>query len=114
VISLLLLAASALVPWLVCSVLRGAFSVDESGPIPARERSLGRYRRATLVSGLIVVPATAIAGALLVDPSLSTRWPVAGSWFFASLSATTAWVCLALARRTREEAAAMSALQTMG
>ena len=113
-ISLLLLAASAVVPWLVCSILRGIFGSDESGSIPARERALGRYRRATLVSGLLVLPAAAVAGALLVDSSLSTRWPAAGSWFFASLSATTAWVSLALARRTREEAAAMSALQTMG
>lgn len=113
-ISLLLLAASAVVPLLVCAFLRGIFALDDRGHLPARERALGRYRRATLVSSLIVLPACAVAGALLVDPSLSTRWPAAGSWFFASLNATTAWVSLALARRTHEEAAAMSALQTTG
>lgn len=113
-ISLLLLAAVAVVPWLVCSSLRGMFALDASGPLPARERALGRYRRATVLSSVVLLPASAFAGALLVDPSLSTRWPAAGSWFFASLSAATASVSLALARRTSEEAAAMSPLQTAG
>jgi hypothetical protein len=45
---------------------------------------------------------------------LSTRWPTSGAWFFASLSATTTWVAISLARRTPEEAEAMSNLETAG
>jgi hypothetical protein len=55
-----------------------------------------------------------MAGALLVDPALSTRWPIAGSWFFGSLCMMTACVSLGLARRTPEEAATMSHLETIG
>lgn len=113
-ISLIVLAACALVPWIACSTLRALLTVEESSPPATRERALGHYRRATLVVAFVLLPGAAVAGALFVDPSLSTRWPVAGSWFFAMLSAMTAWASLALSRRTPEEAAAMSHLETVG
>jgi hypothetical protein len=56
----------------------------------------------------------AVAGAWWVDPVLATRSPTAGSWFFSSLCAVTAWASLALGRRTRDEAAAMPPLQMIG
>lgn len=112
--SLLLLAACALLPWVTCAAFESAFAGARASYPATRERALGRYRRATLGASLVMLPAAAVAGALLVDASLSTRWPVAGSWFFASLSTTTMWVNLALARRTPEEAAAMPALETTG
>jgi hypothetical protein len=61
-----------------------------------------------------MLPVSAIAGALLVDPSLSTRWPTAGSWFFATLCATTSWVSVALSQQRAEERAAMPPLETIG
>lgn len=112
--SLIVLAACALIPWAICSTLRALWTVEESSPPATRERALGHYRRATLVSAFLALPGSAVAGALFVDPSLSTRWPTAGSWFFAMLSAMTAWASLALSRRTPEEAAAMSRLETVG
>ena len=112
--SLLVLAACALAPWIVCATLRALLTVGESAPPETRDRALGHFRRATLVGALLILPASAVLGALFVDPSLSTRWPTAGSWFFAMLSGTTAWVSLALARRTAEEGAAMSHLETAG
>jgi len=112
--SLILLAACALIPWIVCATLQSLLTVEEPARPATRQRALEHYRRATLVMVLVLLPASAVAGALLVDPSLSTRWPTAGSWFFATLSATTAWVSLALTRRTPEEAAAMSHLETAG
>ncbi|MGB5695673.1 MAG: hypothetical protein WBM46_08485, partial [Polyangiales bacterium] len=96
--SLLLLAACAFVPWMMCSALEASLTARTTHPA-TRERALGRYRRATLFASLVMLPAAGVAGALVVDPSLSTRLPTAGSWFFASLSATTAWVSFALARR---------------
>ena len=113
-ISLVVLAACALIPWTLCAGSRALLTVGESAPPATRERALRHYRRATLFGAVIVLPASAVAGALLVDPSLSTRWPVTGSWFFASLSTMTAWVSLALSRRTAEEAAAMSHVETAG
>ena len=112
--ALILLAACALIPWMVCAALQSLLTVGASAPPATRERALGHYRRATLFVGLVLLPASAVAGALLVDPLLSTRWPTVGSWFFATLAATTAWVSFALARRTPEETAAMSALETTG
>jgi len=114
VTALILLAACALIPWMVCAALQSLLTVGASAPPATRERALGHYRRATLFAGLVLLPASAVAGALLVDPLLSTRWPTVGSWFFATLAATTAWVSFALARRTPEETAAMSALETTG
>jgi hypothetical protein len=112
--SLLVLTACAFIPWIVCATLRALLTVGESAPPATRDRALGHFRRATLFGALLVLPAAAVAGALLVDPSLSTRWPTAGSLFFATVSAVTAWVSLALTRRTSEEAAAMSHLETAG
>jgi hypothetical protein len=112
--SLILLAACALIPWIVCDTLQALLTVEEAASPATRERALGHYRRVTLFMVLVLLPASAVAGALLVDPSLSTRWPTVGSCFFAALSATTAWVSFALTRRTPEEAAAMSHLETAG
>ena len=112
--SLILLAACALIPWIACATLRALLALERSSPPAMRERALGHYRRVTLFTAIVVIPASAVAGALVVDPALSTRWPTTGSWFFASLSATTTWVSLALAQRTPEEAAAMSRLETAG
>jgi hypothetical protein len=114
VTSLFVLAACAFVPWIVCAMLRAFFTVGESAAPAMRDRAIGHFRRATLFGALLALPASAVAGALVVDPSLSTRWPTAGSFFFATVSAVTAWVSLALARRTPEEAAAMSHLETTG
>ena len=112
--SLLLLAACTLFPWIVCPALRALLAVEDSAPAATRERALTQYRRATLFASIVAIPASAVAGALLADPALSTRWPTAGAWFFASLSATTTWVAISLARRTPEEAEAMSRLETAG
>ncbi len=112
--SLAVLFACAGVPWLVCAVLRASFPDAEQDPGAARERALRRYRRATLYSTAVALPVAAAAGAVLVDPLLATRWPTVGSWFFASLAASTAWVSLALARRTPEEREAMPVLVTIG
>ncbi len=112
--SLVVLGACALIPWTLCAGSRALLTVGESAPPAMRERALRHYRRATLFGAVLVLPTSAVAGALLVDPSLSTRWPVTGSWFFASVSAMTASVSLALSRRTPEEAAAMSHLETAG
>ncbi len=111
---LILLATCALVPWLVCTALRGMFTADPSAPSAMRERALAHYRRATLYAAILTLPASSVAGALAVDQSLSARWPTAASWFFASLSAVTACASLALARRTPEEATTMSGLETVG
>jgi len=112
--SLIVLAACVLIPWTICGILRGLLTRKGSAPPSTRERALWHYRRATLWAAVLGLPVSAVAGALLVDPALSTRWPTAGSWFFASLSATTSWVSLALARHIREEAAAISPLDTAG
>lgn len=112
--SLLLLLASALLPWIICPTFRAIFALDDSAPVAIQERALGHYQRATLFMTLVVLPSAAVAGALLADPSLSTRWPTAGAWFFASLNTVTMWVSLAVARRTREEASAMPNLETAG
>jgi hypothetical protein len=114
VTSLFVLAACAFIPWMLCAMLRALFTVGDSAPHAVRDRALGHFRRATLFGALLVIPASAVAGALLVDPSLSTRWPMAGSFFFATVSAVTAWVSFALSRRTPEEASAMSHLETAG
>jgi len=112
--SLILLAACAAIPWLVSAGLRATLALEGSAPPAMRERALGHFRRASLFVSVVMLPAAAVAGALLVDPLLSTRSPTAGSWFFASLSMLTTWVSLALAQRTPEEDAAMSRLETTG
>ncbi|UCH29235.1 MAG: hypothetical protein JSV06_13350 [Myxococcales bacterium] len=112
--SLVTLALCAVVPWIVCSGLRAWLTVDGNRSSSAQERALVRYRRATLWSGAIGLPLSAVAGALVVDPVLSTRWPVAGAWFFASVCTITTWSSLALAQRTADEARAMSVVETIG
>lgn len=113
-IALVTLAVCAVVPWVVCSALRAWFTVDDVRASSAHERSLGRYRRATLLLSATALPLSAVAGALVVDPVLSTRWPIAGSWFFASVCGITAWASLAVAQRTSDEARAMSVVETTG
>ncbi len=112
--ALLVLAACAAMPWLVCEALRRAFPQLEDSPESARERALFGYRRATLGASAVALPLATVAGALFVDPILTSRWPTVGSWFFASLAGLTTWANLALARRTPEEAEAMSPLETVG
>ena len=105
--SLLVLAACALLPWVSCAILRAWFPVRWAAQGAARERALLHYRRACLLAGSVALPAAAVVGALVTDPSLSARFPRTGAWFFASVSMTTAWVAVALAQRTPEETAAM-------
>jgi len=111
-ISLATLAVCAALPWFLCQALRSWLGVD--GTAPAAERERERCQRLTLLGGVIGLPAAAVAGALFVDPSLSTRWPAAGAWVFAGMCATTAWSSLSLAERSREEAAAMSVVEVVG
>lgn len=112
--SLLVLAGCALLPWITCTALGAWFPVHESAPGAARERALLRYRRTCLLASLIALPTAAVAGALVSDPALTARFPTTGAWFFGSVSMTTAWVAIALARRTPEETKAMSHLETAG
>ena len=112
--SLALLLACALFPWLLCTILRALFAVNGPASPDRRERALGQYRRTCLFATLMALPASAVAGALVADPALSTLWPTTGAWFFSSVSMMTTWVAIALARRSAEEAAAMSPLETAG
>ena len=104
----------ALVPWGCCRALGIWFEVDRRRSAAAEERALVGRRKIVLRASVVTLPLCAMAGALLVDPALSTRWPIAGSWFFASLCTATAWSAIALAEKTTEERAAMSALETLG
>jgi len=112
--SLLVLAGCAILPWVTCAALRAWFPVRRSAPEAIRERALLQYRRTCLFLSVIALPAAAVAGALAAEPALSTRFPTIGAWFFGSVSMTTAWVAIALAQRTAEEASAMSQLETAG
>lgn len=112
--SLLALAGSALLPWVIFAALRASFGVGRASPGAARERGLLGYRRTCLFASVIALPMAAVAGALAAEPALSTRFPTIGAWFFASVSMTTAWVTIALAQRTAEEARAMSRLEAAG
>ena len=112
--SLLVLAACGLLPWVTCTTLGAWFPLHPTAPEAARERALLHYRRACLVASAIALPAAAVAGALVTDPALSARFPTTGAWFFGSVSMTTVWVAIALARRTPEETEAMSHLETAG
>ncbi|MGB5548742.1 MAG: hypothetical protein WBM74_19325 [Polyangiales bacterium] len=112
--SLLVLCACALLPWIACTALRAAFPIHRSAQGATRERALLHYHRACLYTSVVALPASAVAGALVADPALSTRLPTTGSWFFASVTMMTAWVAIALARRTPEETEAMSRLETAG
>ncbi|NNE20965.1 MAG: hypothetical protein HKN10_21045 [Myxococcales bacterium] len=112
--SLLVLAGCAILPWVACAAVRAWFPVHRSAPESTRARALLHYRRTCLFAGVLALPAAAAAGALAAHPALSTRFPTAGAWFCGSLSMTTAAVAIALARRTPEEAEAMSWLETTG
>lgn len=112
--SLLILLACVLFPWLLCAFLRAWFRVDAAAPPTTSERTLANYRRACLFASFIALPASAVAGALVADPALSTLWPTTGAWFFSSVTMMTAWVALALAQRSPEEAAVMTPLETAG
>lgn len=112
--SLLVLAGCAVLPWVTCAALRAWFPVHRSASESTRERALVHYRRTCLFAGVFALPAAAVAGALVAHPALSTRFPTAGAWFFGSVSMTTAAAAIALARRTSEEAEAMSRLETAG
>ena len=68
--ALIVLTVCALIPWMVCAALRALLTVGESAPPATRERALGHYRRATLFGAVVLLPAAAVAGALVVDPSL--------------------------------------------
>ncbi|MBT8469658.1 MAG: hypothetical protein KJN97_13015 [Deltaproteobacteria bacterium] len=112
--SLLVLAGCAVLPWVTCATFRAWFPVHRAASESTRERALVRYRRTCLLAGVVAIPAAAVAGAIVAPPALSTRFPTAGAWFFGSVSMTTAAVAIALARRTPEEAKAMSPLETAG
>lgn len=112
--SLLVLAGCALLPSIICAALRAWYPVHASAPEATRDRALLHTRRTCLFVSVIALPAAAVAGALAADPALSTRFPTTGAWFFGSVSMTTAWIAIALARRTPEEASAMSHLETAG
>jgi len=112
--SLITLAVCAFGPWVACRALAGWFAIGQAGSLAAQERALARCRRVVLRAAVVVLPVSAMAGALLVDPVLATRWPTAGAWFFASLCGTTSWVGVALAQRTPDERSAMSTLEAMG
>ncbi len=112
--ALLTLAVCALAPGIACKALDAWFRIGRNASLAAEERALARCRRIVLHVSVIVLPASAVAGALFVDPALATRSPTAGAWFFASLCATTTWASIALAQRTVDERRAMPALETVG
>lgn len=113
-IALVVLLTCAACPWAMCFALR-AFIVDgATSYAETNERALVRFRRATLFASVAALPAAAVLGALFVDPALSSRSAVAGSWFFASLCGVTTWASLAVAQRGPDEAAAMSHLEATG
>jgi hypothetical protein len=108
------LAACAVVPWLGSRAVRAWFGVGRSASVAQGERALERSQRVSLLGGIVVIPAAAVAGALFVDPMVGTRWPTAGSWLFATICATTAWSSLAIARRSADEADSMPTLEVIG
>ncbi len=113
-ISLLVLAACILVPWVTCTVLRFLLVPTRIPEPAAKDRMLGRFRRATLGLGLVAFVAAAVAGALFTDPGLLAMWPTAAAWLFSSLCATTFWISMALSQRTPEEVEAMSSWEAFG
>ncbi|MDH3727702.1 MAG: hypothetical protein OER77_09235 [Myxococcales bacterium] len=112
--SLLVLAACIVVPWMICSVLKLLLVPKTPRDPAAKDRMLGRFRRATLALGLVVLISAAVAGALATDPDLLPKWPTAAAWFLSSLCATTFWVSMALCQRTPEEVEAMSSWEAFG
>lgn len=112
--SLVTLAVCAVVPFVMCKVFHAWFAVGNTASVAAEERALRRCRRAVLRASVIALPASAIGGALFVDPALATRWPTAGAWLFASLCATTSWASITLAQSTSEDRITMPALEVIG
>jgi len=112
--SLLVLAACIVVPWMTANVLKLLLVPKTPRDPAAKDRMLGRFRRATLALGLVVLILAAVAGALATDPDLLPKWPTAAAWFFSSLCATTFWVSMALSQRTPEEVEAMSSWEAFG
>ena len=108
------LAICALGPWVACRALRGWLAVGHPGSPASEERALLRFQRILLHTSMVVLPVSAIAGALLIDPALPARWPAAGAWVFASLCGTTSWASLAIGQRGPEERNAMPALELVG
>lgn len=113
-ISLAVLLASAFVPTIGCRMLHAMVLRDMPRDAEARSRRIDRFRRITLFGGAAMVTGAAVAGALTADPGIVPRWPLAGSWFFSTLCMVTAWIAIALAQQTPEEAEAMSRIETAG
>jgi hypothetical protein len=80
--SLVVLIACIIVPFATCSALKLVFVRDMPREPAAKDRVLGRFRRATFVAGMVGVIGAAVAGALATDPNLLPRWPTAAAWFF--------------------------------
>ena len=69
-IALLALAGCVVLPWWVVWGLRMAFPVDPQAGARAEERALIRSRRSALRCSVALLPASAVIGALTVDPVL--------------------------------------------
>jgi len=109
-----ILGACVVVPPLVSEALRGWFGVSRGATEEQRARAFEQSQRASLVAGALGLPLAAVAGALSAPSVLATRWPTAGSWFFASLCATVAWSSLAIFHRGRDETEAMPPFEVIG
>jgi hypothetical protein len=112
--SLLILIACIVVPSATCSALRLVFIRDVPEEPAAKDRALGRFRRATFAAGTLAIIGAGVAGALGTDPDLFPQWPTAAAWFFSSLCVTTVWVAMALSQRTPDEVQAMSHWEAFG
>ena len=112
--SLLILIACIVVPLGVSKALRFVFFREVPNEPAAKDRALGRFRRATFAAGTLTVIGAAVAGALGTDPDLLPQWPTAAAWFFSSLCVTTVWIALALSQRMPEEVQAMSHWEAFG
>jgi len=112
--SLVVLTACIVVPLATCGGLKLVFVREMPREPAARDRVLGRFRRASFATGIVAVIGAAVAGALATDPDLLPQWPTAAAWFFSSLCMTTAWVTMALCQRTPDEVEAMSHWEAFG
>ncbi|MGB5810037.1 MAG: hypothetical protein WBG86_05865 [Polyangiales bacterium] len=110
----LALVASALVPLVVCSTMRGWVLGKNAQEAPARDRALHRFRRSTFFVGALAISCASVAGALSADAAFVARWGILGVWFLSSLCLVTAWVAVALSQRTGADAEAMSWWETLG
>jgi len=112
--SLLVLLACVAVPAVVCFVLRSVFLGSARHDQRVQLRRLARFRRATSLASAVLLLCAAVGGGLTTNLSLFPDHTIAAAWFFSNLCVATAWVTIAVCQRTAEEAAAMSALETMG